>query len=87
MKAGHLSFHHCLTFHGSAPNTAPHPRVSLTVHLQDGANRWRPAVNQDGSAARYQHDDKVRTDADGHPDYTDPRFCPVIWPEPVEDAQ
>jgi ectoine hydroxylase-related dioxygenase (phytanoyl-CoA dioxygenase family) len=80
MPAGHLSFHHCLTFHGSPPNTSARPRVSLTVHLQDAANEWRPALEPDGSRVRYQHDDKVRRTAAGEPDYADPELCPVVWP-------
>ncbi|HEY0701011.1 MAG TPA: phytanoyl-CoA dioxygenase family protein [Micromonospora sp.] len=80
IPAGALSFHHCLTFHGSAPNASDQPRISLTVHLQDGANRWRPALDVDGSRLPYQHEDKVRRTADGRPDYTDPAFCPVLWP-------
>lgn len=81
MPAGSVSFHHCLTFHGSPPNTSGLPRVSLTVHLQDADNRWRPALETDGTPVRYQHDDKVRRDADGRPDYTDPTYCPTIWPD------
>lgn len=80
MPAGRLSFHHCLTFHGSPPNLSGRPRLSLTSHLQDGDNRWRPALDQDGSPVRYQHDDKVRRTGDGDPDYGDPALCPVVWP-------
>jgi ectoine hydroxylase-related dioxygenase (phytanoyl-CoA dioxygenase family) len=35
MKAGHVSFHHCLTIHGSGPNVTDRPRRSLVLHLQD----------------------------------------------------
>ncbi|HZB49998.1 MAG TPA: hypothetical protein VE547_12975 [Mycobacteriales bacterium] len=54
--------------------------MSLTAHLQDGANRWRPALATDGTPVAYQHDHQVRRDAAGEPDYTDPRLCPVVWP-------
>ena len=80
MPAGHLSFHHCKTFHGSPPNRSGRPRMSVTSHLQDGDNRWRPALGTDGNPVRYQHDDQVRQTAAGEPDYTDPRLCPVVWP-------
>ena len=35
MKAGQVSFHHVLTFHGSATNTSERVRRSLAVHLVD----------------------------------------------------
>jgi ectoine hydroxylase-related dioxygenase (phytanoyl-CoA dioxygenase family) len=80
MPAGHLSFHHCRTFHGSPPNRSGRPRMSLTTHLQDGDNRWRPALGTDGAPVQYQHDDQVRRTEAGEPDYTDPALCPVVWP-------
>jgi ectoine hydroxylase-related dioxygenase (phytanoyl-CoA dioxygenase family) len=86
MPAGHLSFHHCKTFHGSPPNRSDRPRMSLTAHLQDGDNRWRPALGTDGHPVQYQHDDQVRRNGAGEPDYTDPRLCPVLWPvDPAAD--
>lgn len=33
MKAGQVSFHHCLTVHGSGPNFSSGPRRSLVMHL------------------------------------------------------
>lgn len=33
MKAGQVSFHHCLTIHGSGPNVTTRPRRSLVLHL------------------------------------------------------
>jgi len=80
MPAGHLSFHHCRTFHGSPPNRSDRPRVAVTAHLQDGDNRWRPALDPVGAPMAYQHDDKVRRTPEGEPDYADPELCPVIWP-------
>ena len=35
MEISQVSFHHCMTFHGSPPNRGSRNRVSLTVHLQD----------------------------------------------------
>ncbi|GAA2454963.1 hypothetical protein GCM10010191_87510 [Actinomadura vinacea] len=78
---GHVSFHHCRTYHGSGANTAPEARRAISLHLQDGDNRWRPYPLEDGSLLAYNHDSLVRCDANGDPDYTDPRFCPVIWQE------
>lgn len=33
LKAGQVSFHHCLTVHGSGPNITDQPRRSLVLHL------------------------------------------------------
>ena len=37
MKAGQVSFHHVLVFHGSSTNTSDRVRRSLAVHLVDGS--------------------------------------------------
>ncbi|MCG8915963.1 phytanoyl-CoA dioxygenase family protein [Actinokineospora sp. PR83] len=79
IPAGHVSFHHCRTYHGSGPNLAPSPRRAVSLHLQDGDNRWRQYHRPDGSPVVYNHDVLVRRDAAGNPDYTDPEFCPVLW--------
>jgi ectoine hydroxylase-related dioxygenase (phytanoyl-CoA dioxygenase family) len=80
---GHMSFHHCRTYHGSGPNRSTQPRRAVSLHLQDGDNRWRRHRLSDGSVLTYNHDHVVRPDDDGDPDYTDPRFCPVLWEEPT----
>jgi hypothetical protein len=79
LKAGEISFHHCLTIHGSGPNLSDHPRRSIAVHLQDDANRWQRYVHPDGNLATHDNDALVRQ-VDGHPDYTDPDICPQLWP-------
>ncbi|MGH3680953.1 MAG: phytanoyl-CoA dioxygenase family protein [Natronosporangium sp.] len=76
---GHVSFHHCRTYHGSGPNRAVLPRRAISLHLQDGENHYRRFLLPDGSVASYNHDLLVRRNADGTPDYTDPDFCPVLW--------
>ncbi len=80
LQVGQVSFHHCLTFHGSPPNRGPRNRVSLTVHLQDDDNTWTEAVQTDGTLASYRHDAWCERDAAGHPDYRDSAICPQIWP-------
>ena len=35
LPAGGISVHHCLTYHGSGPNTSPDSRWALAVHLRD----------------------------------------------------
>ena len=79
LRQGEVSFHHCLTFHGSAPNRADRARKALILHLQDGENRYRPAF-ENGQRITYNNDLMVRRLVDGSPDYADPHFCPVLWP-------
>ncbi len=76
---GHMSFHHCRTYHGSGPNRSDQPRRAISLHLQDGANEHRTFRLSDGSVVGYNHDALVRRTADGRPDYADPEFCPVLW--------
>jgi hypothetical protein len=77
---GHVSFHHCLTYHGSGPNRSASPRRAVSLHLQDGENRYRRYLKPDGTPVLYNHDVLVRRTADGEPDYADPDFCPRLWP-------
>jgi hypothetical protein len=76
---GHMSFHHCKTYHGSGPNVSARPRRAVSLHLQDGANEFREFPLSDGTSAFYNHDSLVRKTADGRPDYADPDYCPVLW--------
>lgn len=79
LKKGQMSFHHCLTIHGSGPNRSAKPRRSIAIHLQDDANRWREYRWESGELATHENDVLVRQ-VDGHPDYTDPKICPQLWP-------
>jgi len=79
---GHMSFHHCRIYHGSGPNRSPRPRRAISFHLQDGANAYRPYILSTGETVAYNHDVLVRRQADGHPDYSDPDYCPVNWHSP-----
>jgi ectoine hydroxylase-related dioxygenase (phytanoyl-CoA dioxygenase family) len=76
---GHVSFHHCRTYHGSGANLSDRPRRAISLHLQDGANEHSDYRLDDGASVVYNHDVLVRRTADGRPDYADPDFCPVIW--------
>jgi ectoine hydroxylase-related dioxygenase (phytanoyl-CoA dioxygenase family) len=76
---GHMSFHHCRTYHGSGHNVSGQPRRAISLHLQDGQNRWRPFHRADGSQVFYNHDTLVRKTSEGTPDYGDPEYCPVLW--------
>jgi ectoine hydroxylase-related dioxygenase (phytanoyl-CoA dioxygenase family) len=76
---GHMSFHHCRIYHGSAANRSQRPRRAVSLHLQDGQNAYRPFVLSNGEVLAYNHDFLVRRLPDGRPDYSDPDFCPVLW--------
>jgi ectoine hydroxylase-related dioxygenase (phytanoyl-CoA dioxygenase family) len=76
---GHMSFHHCRIYHGSGHNVSGRPRRTISLHLQDQDNRWRPYRRPDGSLLAYNHDLLVRRTSAGTPDYTDPVYCPVLW--------
>ncbi len=78
---GHLSFHHCRTYHGSGPNLSEQPRRAISLHLQDGANSFREFRLSSGALAGYNHDALVRRTPDGLPDYADPEYCPTMWRE------
>jgi hypothetical protein len=76
---GHMSFHHCRTYHGSAANRSSRPRRAISFHLQDGENTYRRFALSTGEVLAYNHDVLVRRRPDGSPDYSDPEFCPVVW--------
>lgn len=80
LKKGQVSFHNCLTIHGSGPNKGNGPRRSIAVHLQDEANRYREHRRADGQLALHPNDALCRR-VDGLPDYTDPAVCPVLYRE------
>ncbi|WDT88598.1 phytanoyl-CoA dioxygenase family protein [Streptomyces sp. SCSIO-PteL053] len=77
---GHMTFHHCMLYHGSGPNRSPAPRRAISFHLQDGANTYRHYRNSEGRQQPYKHDALVRRTPAGEPDYADPDFCPTLWP-------
>jgi ectoine hydroxylase-related dioxygenase (phytanoyl-CoA dioxygenase family) len=83
---GHMSFHHCRTYHGSMTNRSQRPRRAISFHLQDGENAYRRFVLSDGEVLAYNHDALVRRLPDGRPDYSDPDFCPVVWRNPARPA-
>lgn len=42
-KAGHCTFHHSLTFHGTSINTTDRPRRAVIVHYMAGDSRYNAA--------------------------------------------
>jgi hypothetical protein len=83
---GHMSFHHCRTYHGSVANRSQRPRRAISFHLQDGENAYREFMLSTGEVLAYNHDTLVRRRPDGRPDYSDPDFCPVLWRNPARPA-
>jgi ectoine hydroxylase-related dioxygenase (phytanoyl-CoA dioxygenase family) len=81
LEKGQLSFHNALTLHASDINWSDRPRVSLALHLQDDANRYRPYRNECGELWKVVNDRLCRRESSGYPDYRDPDVCPVLWSE------
>ncbi|MFC4859238.1 phytanoyl-CoA dioxygenase family protein [Actinophytocola glycyrrhizae] len=81
IRAGQVTFHHCLTLHGSGANTSARTRDGISIHLQPGDNRYE----QRSATDEYVHDAFVRR-RDGVPDYTDARLCPLTWPVAARGA-
>lgn len=48
LKAGEVSFHHCMTLHGSGPNITEQPRRSLVLHLQPEGAYYIPDTPSEG---------------------------------------
>jgi ectoine hydroxylase-related dioxygenase (phytanoyl-CoA dioxygenase family) len=84
LKSGQVSFHNCLTVHGSDINRSRAPRITLTVHLQDERNAYREVYKPNGQLLVHNTDRLVRRRASGEPDYRDPAICPVIWRAALE---
>jgi hypothetical protein len=73
LKAGQVSFHHPLTFHGSGPNQTNQPRLCVISHMMPGdtvyraKQQWHPNLVFLGPNAY-----------DGQPFIGD--YWPVLWP-------
>lgn len=79
LKRGQVSFHNALTLHGSGPNLSRQPRIALAVHMQDADNHYRLRHDEQGRPILHINDIACRKNAQGEPDYADPRICPVLW--------
>jgi ectoine hydroxylase-related dioxygenase (phytanoyl-CoA dioxygenase family) len=72
LKAGQVSFHHALTFHGSGPNLSNEPRLSFIVHMMPETC----ALNDNG---RYhQNVDMIGGGRKVGDRFDGPAF-PVVW--------
>ena len=72
LKAGQVSFHHALTFHGSGPNVTDQPRLCVISHMMPGDTVYRagypPHANLALLGPNYY---------DGQPFDSD--FFPLMW--------
>jgi hypothetical protein len=80
IERGQISFHHCMTIHGSEANRSTRDRLALALHMQDASNRYVPHLDDSGTRTVHINDLLCRKDASGDPDYSDPDICPVMWP-------
>lgn len=79
LPAGCVSFHHCLTVHGSRANMSNRPRISIAIHLiPDGTRYKADTVSEDHSS------NTLRQPKDGDT-YAGPYF-PVLYREGEPDA-
>lgn len=85
LQRGQVSFHDCYTIHGSYPNVSDMPRRALSVHLQDGENRYRDLNFLSSAKPVYKHSHDVicRKAENGFPDYSDPEIFPTLTRAPA----
>lgn len=79
LERGEVSFHSCLTVHGSEANRGSTPRIALALHMQDASNGFRHHLDDRGEPWHLFNDDLARKLPDGKPDYQDPDVFPVLW--------
>ncbi|MCC6444724.1 MAG: phytanoyl-CoA dioxygenase family protein [Armatimonadetes bacterium] len=72
LPAGSLSFHHCMTLHGSGPNRSLRPRRSLVIHLLPEGTRYRAGTPNEGHV-----NVRLLSGRDGDP-FAGP-FFPVLY--------
>ncbi|CAN5802971.1 hypothetical protein BH11MYX3_BH11MYX3_15410 [soil metagenome] len=69
LEPGDVSIHHCLTLHGSRPNTSARPRRTILLRMFDAACRLDRTRLPAGAEPYFP------TDADGH---LDPAAFPIV---------
>jgi ectoine hydroxylase-related dioxygenase (phytanoyl-CoA dioxygenase family) len=72
LPAGAVSFHHCLTIHGSRPNQSSGARISMVAHLMPDGTRY-----QSGTSADPHMNVRFLSGADGAP-FAGPYF-PMVY--------
>ncbi|WP_040833976.1 phytanoyl-CoA dioxygenase family protein [Nocardia brevicatena] len=79
LRKGQVSFHSCMTIHGSGSNLSDLARVGLIVHLQDEANRYQRVHDENGNLYSHVNDQMCGRLPNGDVDYRDPKIFPVLW--------
>ncbi|MFF0492180.1 phytanoyl-CoA dioxygenase family protein [Nocardia sp. NPDC003482] len=79
LRKGQVSFHNCLTVHGSGPNRSGKARIGAAVDMQDRSNRYQRVYDDAGELQSYANDRMCRRLPNGDFDYSDPVICPVLW--------
>lgn len=79
LRKGQVSFHNCLTVHGSGPNLSNRARIGATIDMQDHLNRYQRVYDQSGEIYSAANDRMCRKLPSGDVDYSDPTICPVLW--------
>ncbi|MEU3650002.1 phytanoyl-CoA dioxygenase family protein [Lentzea sp. NPDC034063] len=85
LTPGQMSFHHCRTVHGSAPNRSAGPRCAITVHFQDETNEYVPPPA--GRHSVHVNDLLCKRRGDGNPDYSDSFVSPELFAGSPADAE
>jgi ectoine hydroxylase-related dioxygenase (phytanoyl-CoA dioxygenase family) len=81
LRKGQVSFHNCLTVHGSGPNLSNRARIGATVDIQDRLNCYQRVYDRTGEVHSSANDRMCRKLPNGDFDYGDPAICPVLWDE------
>lgn len=80
LREGEVSFHHCLTLHGSGPNLSGAARLCVISHMMPGDTSYRPSPQH--------HPNLVFLGPDARPGQ---RFAgpwwPVMWPSVATPGQ
>jgi hypothetical protein len=62
-----VTLHHCLTFHGSYPNSGRHPRKTIVTHLFSGDCKLARGRLPLGAESWFETDDQDRLTGDRFP--------------------
>ena len=82
VESGQAVYLHARLLHTTRENLDLRDRYALVFFLQSGGNTYLPPKMEAAHATRHTNDLLCRKTRDGHPDYADPVFCPVVWPQP-----
>lgn len=77
LRRGQVTFHNCLTIHGSGPNLSGVPRRSMSIHMQPFDNRYQD--NPADSSVHRNDLDLICRHVGNIADYTDEHIFPVLW--------